>query len=200
MLENHSMKDMHPFAELHTIVEEFRHLRAELQREGEDGSWRRHIGRRMDELEERFTVILARWIPEAEVREQWRACMHHGARFPVEPPREMPPLYRGRSDNGSMIIIRESAGMLAVIIDGQPLVRLPPSQEIGSMFRVSNNEFHENTEAPAAAVEALAGYVEAGEDEPPWQWAPALFDDGLIDANFALTPRGQRILTSLPER
>jgi hypothetical protein len=62
-------------------------------------------------------------------------------------------------------------------------------------FRLNDSEAHEMFTASAAAFDALADYTDDGKP-PPWDFAAELLADGLIDVQFALTPRGRRALTS----
>jgi hypothetical protein len=41
---------------------------------------------------------------------------------------------------------------------------------------------------------ALREFVSAGAGEPPWDHAPDLLRDGLVDPDFSLTARGRRAL------
>jgi protein required for attachment to host cells len=54
----------------------------------------------------------------------------------------------------------------------------------------------ESFDAPDAAVDALAQFLARPGSEPPWSWARALFEDGLVDAELNLTVRGMRRLGS----
>ena len=50
----------------------------------------------------------------------------------------------------------------------------------------------ETFSAPPEAISALHSFLEGSGSRPPWTWAQALYDDGLIDADFGLSPRGAR--------
>ena len=63
--------------------------------------------------------------------------------------------------------------------------------------RLGGQTFQEAFDAPGAALEALRTHVrQQPPGEPPWEWAPELFADGLIDIHFSLTERGQRFIQS----
>src|SRR5690606_1633210 len=58
---------------------------------------------------------------------------------------------------------------------------------------------NETFAVPEEAVEALEVFLGGG-GSPPWDWARVLYEDGLIDADFGLTPRGARRLGTETER
>lgn len=185
---------MHPISELSKVVREFHHLQGEHAREGVSGSWRRKQRSRMEALEEKFETLLGRWVPDATEQMRWREHLYRGAEEPRElvPDDQPPPLYRGRSETGSMLEIRPIDGGEQEWLVDEVAVARQPGGTIDMPVRHGGVEFHELFEAPAEALEALLAYVERRLDAPPWKWARELYEEGLIDANFGLTARGRR--------
>lgn len=182
--------------ELELLVAEFRHVRSEHERAGPGGSVRRHLHTRLLHLSERFDRLLEEWVPGEETREAWRACLHHGAPAPAEP-RESPPalVFKGRSEAGAVAEVRERPdGDYDVVVDGGLLERvaLGAGLEAG-ILRLDGLEFREVFGASRAALEAAAFFAGEG-GAPPWEHARELVADGIVDATFALTPRGRRAL------
>src|SRR5690606_24058908 len=52
----------------------------------------------------------------------------------------------------------------------------------------------ESFDAPDDAIFALETFLAEPGAAPPWKWVKELYEDGLVDADFALTPRGARRL------
>jgi hypothetical protein len=61
---------------------------------------------------------------------------------------------------------------------------------------LNGNEFIEPFSASPEALRVLAEFSEGEAAWPPWDHAAELLADGLIDTNFALTPRGRRALAA----
>lgn len=186
-----------PEEELRKIVREYRHTRDEHTREGESGSWRRRQRAQLSDLETRFEQILSHWFPDESIRAQWR---EHLFRAATEPPpvHEVPRLYRGRSETGSIMEVFETeAGEWEYIVDGTVADRRTGRKSTEATVRLGGQMFQEAFYAPAEALEALRTHVaEQPAGGPPWEWAPELFADGLIDLNFSLTERGRRFVRS----
>jgi hypothetical protein len=191
---------MHPIQELSATAREFRHLQAEHEREGPEGSWRRRQGARLAEIERHFETLLERWVDDPAELERWRAHFYHGGEQPeVEDLGVL--LFKGRSDAGSLVEIRETeSGESAVRIDATEAAHWTGDLPIESPLRFGDSVFEETFDAPAAAVEALRALVGGASREPPWQWATALYADGIIDSTFALTERGRRLLAAARTR
>ena len=181
----------YPFSELEKIVHQFRHIQGEHAHEGVDGSWRRRQGGSLAELAESFEQLLARWVKSPTEQAKWRAHLHDGAQMPEAEPFH-PPLFAGVSETGSTLLIRASGSEYEVSIDGKPTARLPRRVELAHSFVQDGVEYTEVFEAPAAAMQALSEYLRQPAGAPPWQFAPELAADGLIDSTFALTDRGRR--------
>jgi hypothetical protein len=186
-----------PRDELETTVAEYHHLRSEHERAGGGGSVRRHQRARLDRLEEHFDRLLHETVADGRARAAWRRRLHEGLPAPAEPRPERPLVFKGRSPEGSVVELRERPdGDRDVLVDGARVERLAPAREHeeSATFRLDDREFREIFEAPPDAIAAARAYVSAPAGEPPWEHAAALAADGLIDATFALTPRGRRAL------
>lgn len=191
-------KQTDPFEEMRDIADEFRHMRSEHAREGERGSWRRRQAAQLQDMEKRFEALLDRWVHSDDEREQWLVYLRQGGEAPMPPSRLPPLVFKGRSDFGSVVEIREMPDdHCDIIMDGHVTTRMPSGWRPGRVFRIEGNEFSEVTDAPAEALEALRAHVAKPEGSPPWQWAPALLEEGLIDVNFAVTERGRQLLSKL---
>jgi hypothetical protein len=187
--------------ELEATVVEYHHVQSEHRRAGVEGSVRRHLHTRLARLGARFERLLDESVPDEGAREAWRRRLHNGSPAPAEPrPPEPPLLFKGRSTAGSVAEVRKRAdGDCDLAVDGSLLERLAAARELAEgaiplTFRIDGQEFREIFEAPARAVAAARAYFSDPSGEPPWQHAPALAADGLIDGTFALTPRGRRAL------
>ncbi|MFO7565881.1 MAG: hypothetical protein R6X02_24780 [Enhygromyxa sp.] len=187
---------MHPVAELSKVAGEFRHLQAEHSREGPAGSWRRRQRSQMEELEQSFDTLLQRWVPDADEQARWRDHFYRGAEQPGELPRQEPPVFRGRAEDGSALVIQANKGALELSVDGASVDRWPLERTIDVPVHLGDAIYHEVFDVPPAALEALMNFIERRTSAPPWSWARALFDEGMIDANFSLTTRGRRFRDS----
>jgi hypothetical protein len=124
---------------------------------------------------------------------------YYRAPDPPGPPAIRPLVFRGRSEAASVVEIRGKKGEeLEVRVDGSVVERIAAEKDFAfprrhARFRLNASEFRETFSAPTTARQALADFLES-ESSPPWEHAPALLADGLIDARFALTPRGRRAL------
>jgi hypothetical protein len=183
---------VHPIAELTKVAREFHHVQGEHAREGVAGSWRRRQRSRMEELEEKFETLVVRWVPDATEQMRWREHLYRGAEQPQASVSGSQPLFRGGSELGSTMVIRETEDEQQWIVDGNVVDRRPLRQPVVVPVSHNGSEFHELFEAAPEALEALLDHAERRTDEPPWAFARALYDDGLIDSNFGLTARGRR--------
>jgi hypothetical protein len=150
----------------------------------------------MEELEQSFDALLQRWIPSTDEQSRWRDHLYRGAEQPAELPSVEPPVFRGRAEDGSMLLIRADKGALELTVDGASIDRWPLERTIDVPVERGDAIYHETFEAPPAALEALMRFVERRTSAPPWPWARVLYDEGLIDSNFSLTPRGRRFRDS----
>lgn len=71
-----------PVTELEEIAKQFRHTRAEHQREGVEGSFRRRQATELTRLEERFESLLKRSVTDPELCDEWRQHLHSGRSSP----------------------------------------------------------------------------------------------------------------------
>lgn len=185
---------------LEAIVHECQHLHNENARASAE-SVRRKFSARLLDLEQRFERALEEGVPDERIREAWREFLHLRAPAPSEPPPIAPLLFRGRSDVGSEVVVRECPdGLFDVEVDGSPIQRvsgLDLASDGGSTaLRVAGlRTFKETFAAPPEALEALRAWVERSEGEPPWEHLRELAADGLIDGHFGLTRRGRRAVS-----
>lgn len=183
---------MHPVAELTTIAKEFRHLKAQRAHEGVEGSWRRRHGARMDELEQSFEALVQRWVPDPAEQARWHEHFHRGGETPLDTDPDEPPLFRGRSELGSTLEVILDNDEQKLLLDGAEVDRWTTRRSLTSPLRHGESLFHELFDGSPEALQALSAYLDHRVDSPPWAWARELYDDGLIDSNFGLTPRGRR--------
>ena len=192
----------HPNAQLRELASNYRHLKGEHRREGEQGSRRRHLERQMEELEQKFKTLLARWVPDQESQTIWQNYLHRGGLVPEDELERVPPVFLARSPLNSLVVVQESKqGDYEVLVDGTLVQRLPATFSFGdSPYRTVSlveREWTEISRASPPALQALKHYVQFSSGDPPWQWARMLWGDGLIDFNFGLTSRGRRVLSQL---
>ena len=186
-------------AELQRIASAHRHVRNEHQREGVDGGWRRRLEHQLDELAGRFETLLARWVNDDELRRQWQDHLYQNAPEPPLPRLARPPVFRGRLVNRGVIEVQQgSDGDYDVFVDGMLVDRLSRALRSDDAARSAvpaSDAAIELFDAPGDALEALGRAATSG-SSPPWEWAVALYEDGLIDPAFALTPRGRRFVSA----
>jgi hypothetical protein len=191
-------------AELQTLVRHYRHLQNEHHRAPVDSAPRRRIEDKLLDVRQRFDRVLEEWVPEEDLRRAWWEHLHYRAPEPDGPPEIRPLVFAGRSDvTGSVVEIRGKRGEdLEVTVDGAPIERIDADENFSvttppARFRLNGNEFVEIFTASPEALQALAEYLDAEGESPPWDYAAGLLADGLIDTTFALTPRGRRALATL---
>lgn len=184
---------------LEALARHYHHLQNEHKRAAPESSVRRRIEPRLLHVRERFEQLLAEWVPDEELQEAWREYLRFRAPEPPGPAAITPLVFRGASDNGSVVEVRGKQGEeLAVEIAGSLVERIAADKDFAALdpsfrFRLDDTEFHETFSASADALDALAAFI-AGGGSPPWEYAAELLDDGLIDTHVALTPRGRRAL------
>jgi hypothetical protein len=162
---------------------------------------RRHIEERRFDVRERFDRLLAEWVPDEEVREEWRQFLDHHAPEPDQPPEIEPVAFRGIGDvTGSILEVRGSRDEYRVYVDGALSERLVAEKDFAATgppltWRYDDVDYRETFDASQDARDALAAFVDAGAaGSPPWGYATELLADGLVDVHFGLTPRGRRAL------
>jgi hypothetical protein len=184
--------------ELDTLVHTYNHLRNEHKRARPASSVRRRIEERQLGVRERFERVLEELVPDPGVRDAWLAHLDNRGPRPDAPEAIRPLVFRGRSSAGSVAEIRPHGDELDVFIDGALAERLDPGETFESgRYRFGRDEFFEIFAASDAALDALAAYRD-DPGLPPWDFATELIADGLVDAHFALTPRGRRALEGAP--
>jgi hypothetical protein len=184
---------------LEALARDYHHLQNEHKRAAPESGTRRRLGDRLLLVRERFDQLLTEWVPEAELQDAWREHLRNREAAPEGPPAIRPLLFLGRSEAGAVAEIRgKQEDELEVVIDGTPAVRIAWDKGLATTvpparFRLDRTDFEEIFSAPDDALDALADYLDTGES-PPWEHAPELMADGLIDPHAALTPRGRRAL------
>jgi hypothetical protein len=188
---------------LEVLAHEYHHLQNEHKRASLESGVRRRIEERLLDVRERFDRLLGEWVPDPELREAWREHLHNRVPVPHGPPGIRPLVFRGSSEAGSTVEVREGKGEddYTVEIDGSLVERIAAEKDFSagpsSHFRLDGHEFEETFGASSEAIGALAEFLANEEASPPWEYAAELLQDGLIDTHAALTPRGRRALSRL---
>lgn len=187
---------------LQALARSYRRLQSDAKHEGAKSSERQHLEERLVDVRNRFERLLVEWVPQDRARKAWNAYLDKGRGAPGKPTAVRPLVFRGVSEFGAMIEVRRAGGGdLDVDIDGALAERLDAAHELDDTephlrFRLDGTAYLETFEVSLDALDALADFVEGG--APPWDAAPGLLADGLIDSHFALTPRGRRALSARP--
>jgi hypothetical protein len=185
-----------PDEELRQLAHEYQRVR-QAHSENTAPSVRRQLEGKLEDLQRRFERTLEQLVPEDEARATWRAVLYHQAEPPEPAASSPPPIFRGRSDIGAEVEVREgNAGGYDVLVDGSLVLRLPDPVDQGHL-RVDNLDFREVFDATPEALDALLVYTRDPDGDPPWPFAAELLADGLVDRTFGLTPRGRRALATL---
>ncbi len=188
-------------ASFQELVERYRHLRGEHRLTGVEGTARRHLERDLAELESRIEHRLALWVPDEQERQEWRAHLHHGAPAPSLPSVPPPLVFHGVTADGSTVEVRaQGPEEHRLSVDGAPHGPIPPVPDVlpREGLRLGGMLCRETFTAAPASIDELRRHVLAGAGEPPWEHAPDLLRDGLIDPDFGLTARGRRALAESP--
>jgi hypothetical protein len=185
--------------ELDALARHYHHLRAEHERAGPESSVRRRLEDRLLQVRERFDRRLEEWIPDEELREQWRQYLHYRRPEPSGPDPIPRIVFRGRSDVGTNVQISGAGDELRVEVDGSLVERIDGDEDFTDpkplvRFRLNGVEFEETFDASEEALRALVDFYDEEGTAPPWEYAAELLGDGLIDVHFGLTPRGRRAL------
>jgi hypothetical protein len=184
--------------ELDALARYYHHVHNELERSRPAGSVRRQLEDRLLEIRKRFDRLLEEWVPEPELRDEWRQYLHNRRPEPSGPPAIRPLVFQGRTDAGSIVEIRGKPDELEVRVDGALLERIAAEKDFSVnrpsfRFRLNDSDVEETFSASPEALRALTDALETG-GPPPWEHASELLTDGLIDIHFDLTPRGRRAL------
>lgn len=186
-----------PRGELLKIAAEYRHQKTSHADEGERSGHRRRIEARLAETEARFESLVARWVEEEEDRSAWRAHLHKGSPPPREPEPPEPPVFKGRTESGSVVEIRQRRdGGEDVLVDGSVIEHREGPAPDEPALDVNGQRVTETFQASAGAIASLRAFLKTAGATPPWERARELLDDGLIDVNFGLTARGRRALAA----
>lgn len=198
-----SRATLHPSALLSELGRDYRHAQQEHDRESPRGATRRRISKDMERLAERFERTLEHWVTDEAVRHAWREHLYRGAPAPDRPTLAPPPLFRGRTEADALLeIVPADDGGYDLFLDGAHVEHheipwhLDP--EALEPIQIGQWQCREIFAAPDAAAAALGAFLGTNGASPPWQWARPLFEDGLIDLDFGLTPRGARRLGKTP--
>jgi len=187
--------------ELAALVHHYQHLHNDLEREKPEGSTWRELKQKLLDTRERFDRLLEEWVPDDEVREQWREYIHNRCPVPDEPAGIEPLVYQGVTDAGSVLQVRGQADEYQVWVDGSLQERIAARKDLSVdrpylHFRWDGKEIAETFNTSEDALTALARYRYDPELSPPWEYASELLADGLIDVHFDLTPRGKRAIAA----
>ncbi|MBA3538431.1 MAG: host attachment protein [Deltaproteobacteria bacterium] len=188
-----------PIAQLRSFADEYRHIQQEHARQSPRSATRHRLAKAMHSVEERFERLLTEWVPDDGLREQWRAFMHGRGDPPEVRPVPSPPLFRGRTEAGSVIEIQRVADGYDLLFDGARIEHSQSPWRVDTdrrgLLQLEGYTCEEVFDAPEPAIQALADFL-ANRAGPPWPWARELVADGLIDSRFALTARGRRRLNA----
>src|SRR5678816_559689 len=151
----------------------------------------------MHDIQAHFNRLLGEWVSDESLRAHWREFLHGGAAAPTAPRLPPPPLFKGRTVAGAMIEIRPASDGYDVIVDGARVdhnnVPWHLDPDMRGPVQIGDHACEETFDAPDFTVRALATFC-ADHGAFPWQWARELLEDGLIDADLAITSRGKRCL------
>jgi hypothetical protein len=188
--------------ELAALVHHYQHLHNELVHEKPEGSTRRELEDKLLDVRERFDRLLEEWVPDEELRQEWREYIHGRRPEPDEPAGIEPLAFQGVTDAGSILQVRGQADEYQVWVDGSLQERIAAQKDLSVdkrvlHFRWDGKEIAETFNASADALNALAAHRDDPDALPPWDYASELLADGLIDVHFDLTPRGKRAIAAL---
>jgi hypothetical protein len=184
--------------ELDALVRYYHHLKQEHERAKPESGIRRRLEERLERVGERFERVVEEWVPEPELREAWRAHARYRGPEPSGPPAIRRLVFRGISEAGSLVEIRQHGDELDVEVDGSLYERIAGEREFAGRvletYELEGVQVRETFAASAEALQAVADFYEQEGSSPPWKHASELLADGLIDVHFDLTPRGRRAL------
>lgn len=188
-----------PLDLLRRLGDEYRHVEQEHLREpASRNATRNRLAEQLHELEEHFERVLAEWTTDDKLRASWRDFLRGRGPAPDEPRLTRPPLFRGRTDAGSLVELRASDdGGYDIFVDRQrsdhQSVPWHLDPDMRGRVQIGELSCDEEFAASPDAITALSEFV-GGRAEPPWRFAHELFEDGLVDPELGLTPRGRRCL------
>ncbi len=181
------------------LADEYRHYQQDHQRKGVASAPRNALKTKMEQVADRFNRLLTHWVADDALKAAWTQYLHEGGEAPNRPQLSQPPEYRGRTEAGSVVAVRASVdGGYDLVVDGtiEKHERVPwhLDPDMIEPVQLGEHTCWEFASSPRDAMEALREFVDTPDAEPPWNFARVLFEDGLIDQNFGLTPRGYRLL------
>lgn len=193
------MEIQDPIGRLRRLAEQYHHMRQEHKRKGPEGRQPRLHENELDALRLQYETLLERWVDDEARRQVWMEHLHHEEPAPEGPDLRVPVLFKGVGEGGATAEVRIGSGdELQVFVDGKPVKRVVAGpaffQTPFNVLNVNNHRFTEVFDASRESVSALAEYARMASGSPPWQYARELFEDGLIDPDFALTARGRRLI------
>jgi uncharacterized protein YhaN len=186
--------------ELDALARSYHHLHNEVERREPESATRRRLEDRLLDVRERFDRLLEEWVPDEELRNEWRAYLRNRVPEPSEPRTIQPLVFQGLTDAGSVVEVRGAKDDFQVWVDGTLQERIGAEKDLSVgksvlHFRWDGKELGETFGATEEAMSALADYLDDPDrGSPPWEYASELLADGLIDVHFDLTPLGRRAL------
>jgi len=185
-----------PITLLRKLGHHYRHVGQEHVRQPLRGATRRRLADDLQAIEDQFERLLVEWVSDHDLRTTWREFLHGRAAAPEGPSFAVPPLFKGRTDAGARIEIRPASEGYDILVDGARIdhgsVPWHLDPDMRGPTQIGSHACEETFDVPEPATRALADFLAGG--PPPWRWARELVEDGLIDGELALTPRGQRCL------
>jgi hypothetical protein len=181
------------------LVAAYRHDRGLHDSTHLDARQRRVIDQRLSDTEHWFDRQLDESVTDPDDRAAWRAALHGHAPIPgidASPASRL--VFRGVTNAGGRVeVVERLDGQHAIMVDGVERERIVdrfaiPDPQDGVVV-IAGLHVRERFAASEPAVGALAAFSYGG-GRPPWQHIDELADDGLIDEQFAVTPRGRRAL------
>jgi hypothetical protein len=181
------------------LSHEYRHYQQEHGREKVHGATRHRIASEMQRARERFQRLLSQWVQDESLRSAWNSHFYDGGPLPDAPRLATPPAFKGLTESGATIEVRPSEdGGYDIVVDGSverhEAVPWHLDPDMIEPIQIGEHTCREAHGLPPQAIGALADFLGAPGSEPPWRWLPALFEEGLVDETFGLTPRGFRVL------
>ncbi len=113
-----------------TLVHHYQHLHNELGREKPEGSTRRELEDKLFGVRERFDRLLEEWVPDEELREEWREYIHNRRPEPDEPAAIERLAFEGLTDAGSVVQVRGQADEYQVWVDGSLQERIAARKDL----------------------------------------------------------------------
>ena len=97
-----------PIELMSNLGHEYRRIRNDHERESSNGSTRRRIEQQMGKIAGRFEKLLAHWVHDPAVSDEWREFFYHDSEQPDAPTLLSPPAFRGETSTGAIVEIQET--------------------------------------------------------------------------------------------